>query len=83
VKHSTAIVPRLREEVDAATNSLAEIFATSFRKRFGDFELHEVEIELSVSADGTLGVMGSGVSVTGGGYIKMKFVHRAAALHAP
>jgi len=66
----------LRSNMDAATSSLAEIFASSFRKPFGDFELDEVEVNLKVSADGRLGIMGTRVSIKGGGSVKLRFLRR-------
>jgi hypothetical protein len=66
----------LQSSVDAATHGLAEIFASCFRKGFGDFELDEVEVTLEVSADGRVGFMGSGVGVRGVGSMKLKFVRR-------
>jgi len=66
----------LRSNMDAATSTLADIFASSFRKRFGDFELDEVEVNLKVSADGRLGLMGTRVSIKGGGSVKLRFLRR-------
>jgi hypothetical protein len=66
----------LKSNMDAATSDLAAIFATSFRKKFGDFALDEVEVALEVSADGRVGIMGSGMGIRGGGSVKLKFFRR-------
>jgi hypothetical protein len=90
-RRDAAIVPRLCEDVaeasfgalqsnvDAATTGLAELFASSFRKTFGDFELDEVEVNLKISADGKIGIVGSGVGVKGAGSMKLKFVRQRSS----
>jgi len=64
----------LQSNMDAVTSTLSEMFASSFRKSFGDFQLYEVEIALEVSADGKIGIMGSGLDVEGGASIRLRFV---------
>jgi hypothetical protein len=66
----------LELNVDAAGDGLAEAFASSVRKPSGDFELDEVEIALEISADGKVGILGSGLTLRGGGSMKLKFVRR-------
>lgn len=69
----------LKSSLDTATESLSEVFASAFERTFGDFELNEVEMALEVSADGKVGIMGSGAGVKGSGSIKLKFVRKKAA----
>lgn len=69
----------LKSSLDAATESLSEVFATAFERTFGAFELNEVEMALEVSADGKVGIMGTGAGVKGSGSIKLKFVRKKAA----
>jgi hypothetical protein len=65
--------------MDAATDTLAEIFASSFRKVFGDFELSEVEVDLKISANGRVGIIGSGVGIKGQGSVKLKFFRQKSS----
>jgi hypothetical protein len=62
-----AIVPRLCQDLAAASLDVV---------RSGDFELVAVELTLRVSADGKVGLLGSGVGIKGGGSMKLKFVRR-------
>lgn len=84
-RRPTSIVPKVYESVteisldvlkanlDAATEGLSEIFASAFERTFGEFELNEVEMSLEVSADGKVGILGTGAGVKGSGSIKLKF----------
>jgi hypothetical protein len=69
----------LRSNVDAATDGLSEIFASTFRKTFGDFQLNEVEVSLEISADGSVAIMGSGVGIEGRGSMKLKFLRQKSS----
>jgi hypothetical protein len=69
----------LKSSLDAATDSLSEIFSSAFERTFGDFELNEVEMALEVSADGRVGIMGTGAGVKGSGSIKLKFTRKKGA----
>lgn len=79
-EHVTEVsLDALKSSLDAATENLSEVFATAFERTFGAFELNEVEMALEVSADGKVGIMGSGAGVKGSGSIKLKFVRKKAA----
>jgi hypothetical protein len=69
----------LLSNMEATTNSLSEIFSSSFERKFGAFELTEVEVSLEVSADGKVGFMGSGVGMKGTGSMKLKFERHVVA----
>ncbi len=69
----------LKSSLDSATESLSEVFTSAFERTFGAFELNEVEMALEVSANGKVGIMGSGASVKGSGSIKLKFVRKKEA----
>jgi len=71
-----ATIVVLQSNVDAVTSTLSEMFASTFRKTFGDFELDEVEIALEISADGKIGIMGSGVGLKSGGSMRLRFFRR-------
>ena len=77
--------PALRESVkgvslntfaahlESTTSSLGEIFQKSFEDQFGDFQLDEVEVNLEVAANGTVGFLGTGAGVRGSSSLKLKF----------
>ena len=69
----------LKSSLDAATESLSEVFATAFERTFGAFELNEAEMALEVSADGKVGIMGTGAGVKGSGSIKLRFVRKRSS----
>jgi len=72
-------IDALKSSLDAATESLSGIFSSAFERTFGDFELNEVEMVLEVSADGRVGIMGTGAGVKGSGSIKLKFTRKKGA----
>jgi hypothetical protein len=64
---AVALVPQLCQDLAAASLNVVHS---------GDFELVAVEITLRVSADGKVGILGSGVGIKGDGSMKLKFVRR-------
>jgi len=72
---STKIVAssRIKQNLDKALSALDEIFSSAMNATVGNLHLDEIEIGLEIGSDGSVGIPGIGIRVTGKSSITVKF----------
>lgn len=63
----------IKNNFDKVMVDLEQIFQSAFNKTFGEFSIDEVEAHVEVTAEGKVGLLGSGMGLQGSTGIKLVF----------
>jgi hypothetical protein len=64
-------------------DNLGEVFNAAAKKTLGGMRLQEVEVSLDVSAEGKVGLLGTGASITGSTGLRLTFKRNDANEFSP
>lgn len=71
----STVVPnaKIKQNLDKALGSLQHVFASAASATVGDMRLDEIEVGLEIGTDGSVGIPGFGVKVTGKSTVTVRF----------
>jgi hypothetical protein len=68
----------IKQNLDKALQALNETFKSAVETTIGDMHLNEIEIGLEIGSDGSVGIPGIGIKVTGKSSNTVRFARRDA-----